>query len=164
MIKEVPITDEMLLAARAEVVEMGPVRGSLMNNSSNMFGFLGEQVALVSLPKATLCHTYDYDIKIPLKSDVVTVDVKTKQTTVAPKDFYTVMVMDRQKEQKCDYYAFCRVKFDMSVGWFFGVISKKDFFDNAEFLKAGDKDGTFTVKADCWSMAISEVEKYSAIS
>ena len=61
----------------------------------------------------------------------------------------------------CDMYAFVRVKNDLTVGWFLGVKTSKDYFEKARFLKKGDKDGDngFTVRGDCYNMKISELDK-----
>ena len=47
------------------------------------------------------------------------------------------------------------------AGWFLGVMQKEKYFINAKFLKAGTRDGDngFLVKADCYNLAISELQE-----
>ena len=47
------------------------------------------------------------------------------------------------------------------VGWFLGVVKKEDYFDRARFLKKDtiDEANNFRVKADCYNLAISELQE-----
>jgi hypothetical protein len=96
---------------------------------------------------------------IVLDDFMTTVDVKTKETACAPKPHYSCSVADYNTKQKCDYYAFVRVKKDLSVGWYLGVYPKKYYVKDAIFLKAGDfdPDNNFTVKSDCYNIPISKL-------
>lgn len=145
----------MLLAARADAVQMGQLNNSITKGQGNVAGFVGERIAQAVLG-GKLDNTYDYDLVLP---NGKTVDVKTKQTSVEPKDYYDCSVAAFNTKQKCDYYAFVRVKNDLSVGWFLGIISKEDYFKQARHLKKGDKDpsNNYTVRADCYNLAIREL-------
>ncbi len=153
MIKVI-VTDEMLLKAREKANEMGQLHNSILRGQGNMSGFIGEQVAL-SILGGSWVNTYDYDITV----GEYKVDVKTKQTTVAPRPFYECSVADFNTKQNCDAYAFVRVLKDYSVAWFLGVLTKQEYFDKAAFLKKGqvDPSNNFTVRADCYNVRIDQL-------
>ena len=153
MIKVI-VTDEMLLKAREKTNEMGQLHNSILRGQGNMSGFIGEQVAL-SILGGSWVNTYDYDITV----GEYKVDVKTKQTTVAPRPFYECSVADFNTKQNCDAYAFVRVLKDYSVAWFLGVLTKQEYFDKAVFLKKGqvDPSNNFTVRADCYNVRIDQL-------
>jgi len=53
-----------------------------------------------------------------------------------------------------------RVKYDMSMGWFLGMIKKNDFFLKATEHKRGDYDPSngFVFRADCYNLPIGELD------
>ena len=109
--------------------------------------------------QAEIKDTYDYDLKYGSK----TVDVKTKERTVAPRDHYNCTVADFNTKQKCDEYAFISVLNDYSYAWYLGKISKQDFYERAKFYKEGDLDPesprskNFYFRADCYNIPIREL-------
>lgn len=135
--------------------EMGRLRNSITEGNGNIAGFLGE-VLTRKLLGADQGNTYDYDI---ILNDGSTVDVKTKRTGVEPKDYYDCSVAALNTRQKCDYYAFVRVKDDYTFAWFLGLIPKQFYFNEARLLKKGHTDGDngFIVKSDCYNMTISDI-------
>tara|TARA_B100000287_G_scaffold226776_1_gene213903 strand:+ start:733 stop:1221 length:489 start_codon:yes stop_codon:yes gene_type:complete len=151
---QVNITDDMLLKAREKAIEMGRLHNSILRGSGNMSGFIGEQIALHVLG-GKWENTYDYDMQV----NGLRVDVKTKQTSVEPKPFYECSIAKFNTKQDCDAYAFVRVLNDFSVGWFLGVLTKKEYFDKATFLKKGEVDpsNNYTVKADCYNVRIDQL-------
>lgn len=153
----VTITNEMLAKARAKAKEMGRLRNSIERGGGNLAGFLGELIYL-EVEGGRWDNTYEYDVMRP---DGKTVDVKTKRTKVAPKPYYECSVADFNTSQDCDYYAFVRVSYDNSVGWYLGKIPRKTYYEKATFMKRGDLDpsNNFVVKADCYNLPISELEK-----
>jgi len=153
MIK-VEITEDMLAAANDKAIEMGKLNNSILNGEGSLAGFIGEQIALKVLG-GTWHNTYDYDIVVGSKR----IDVKTKQTTVAPLPHYECSVAAFNTRQKCDAYAFVRVLKDLSVGWFLGVSEKDQYFNTATFMKKGDIDpsNNFTVRADCYNLRIDKL-------
>jgi len=155
---EIKITQQMIDYASDQAQEMGEINNSIRHGKGNLVGFLGELVAQKVLG-GMLDNTYDHDL---LMDDfITTVDVKTKETTVAPKPYYDCSVADYNTRQQCDYYCFVRVKKDLSVGWYLGVYRKSDYIKDARFLKAGeiDTDNNYTVKADCYNLAISNLHQ-----
>lgn len=152
---EVVITDDMLVKARSLAVELGQLNNSITRGSGNLTGFLGELVANTVL-KGELQNTYDYDIMLPSGS---TVDVKTKLTSAVPLPTYQCSVAQYNTKQKCDYYAFVRVKNDYSVGWYLGFYEKEQFFKDAVLMKKGDVDGDngYVVKSTCYNLPINKL-------
>jgi hypothetical protein len=155
----VDITDDMVVKAKHKTMEMGRLNKSILNGAGTLAGFIGEQVAL-QVMGGEWSNTYDYDIVL---DNGQTVDVKTKQTSVPPLSYYECSVAKLNTKQKCDIYAFVRVKKDLSVAWFLGSKNKAEYFENAVFKKKGDKDGdnNFVVRSDCYNMAITDLDQPS---
>ena len=158
----VPITASMKRIATRNANRMGRIRNSITRGQGNSYGFLGEQITKLVLGGEIVNkgkkYNVDYDLVL---DDGTTVEVKTKKTTVEPKDYYECSVAKYNTKQKCDYYAFVRVLDTKQGGWFLGVMPKEKYFINAKFLKAGTRDGDngFLVRADCYNLAISALQK-----
>lgn len=158
---ELLITEKMLANAKKLASEMGQLNNSITKGEGNIVGFLGEEVALVVLSergnKCQRCNTYDYDIIANSKK----VDVKTKLTSVPPKEYYSCSVASFNTKQKCDYYAFVRINKNMDKAWWCGLYKKEDYYKDAIFMKKGqlDPDNNFVVKADCYNLPISRLKK-----
>ena len=155
--REIEISLDMIESARQKSVEMGMLNNSIIRGRGNITGFIGEQVALQCLGGA-LNNTFDYDIVLP---NGRTVDVKTKQTSVKPLPEYDCSVAKYNTKQKCDFYAFVRVKGDLTVGWYLGMIEKERYFEQAQFLTKGEVDPSngYTVKADCYNVKIRDLNE-----
>lgn len=159
---EVDISDAMINSARKKAKEMGRLQNSITMGMGNLVGFIGEEVAvhvIKKLHQRNVIHlnTYDYDILV----DDIRVDVKTKSTSVAPLPHYSSSVASFNTSQKCDVYAFVRVKKDLTTAWWCGVIEKDLFFKEAVFMKKGqmDADNKYVVKADCYNLPISQLRE-----
>ena len=152
---EVQITNAMREVAHDMSSEMGILKRSITRGQGNVYGFLGELVALDVLDGLHQ-NTMDYDIIV----DGYKIDVKTKKTTVKPKPDYDCSVADLTRKQNCDFYAFVRVLSDQSVGWFLGVKKAEQYFKDARYIKKGDYDNSngFTARANCYNMPISALE------
>ena len=154
-IKRVWITTAMKEKAKAKSEEMGKLNNSILKGDGNLTGFLGEIVAL-----KVLCgkeqNTYDYDIVL---DNGKTLDVKSKKTRLEPKTHYSCSVAAYNIRQKCDYYCFVRIRDDYKCGWVLGVYPKKQYFEDAVFLKQGQVDSAndYTVKADCYNLTIDKL-------
>jgi len=120
---EVVVTGEMLVTARDKAAEMGKLRNSITRGAGNIAGFIGEAIAQ-QVMGGVLANTYEYDL---ILCNGKTVDVKTKQTSVKPLETYECSIAGLNTTQECDYYAFVRVKNDLSVGWFLGVYEKQQY-------------------------------------
>ena len=154
---EVAISATMLVEARDKAAEMGRLRNSIINGAGNIAGFIGEAIAQKVLG-GELSNTYDYDLVLPSGK---TVDVKTKQTSVKPLETYECSIAALNTTQECDYYAFVRVKNDFTVGWYLGMYDKKQYMEDAVFMKKGTVDSSngYTVKSDCYNLKISELKE-----
>jgi len=154
---EIEVSDAVLLRARDMAEAMGKIRNSITAGQGNIAGFIGELI-VKELLGAEHQSTKDYDLVL---SNGETVDVKTKRTSVAPLAHYDCSVAKLSLHQQCDHYAFCRVKNDYTTCWFFGLIPHDRYFEIARFLKKGEVDpaNNFTVKSDCYNVAISEIAK-----
>jgi len=120
--------------------------------NGKLYGILAEELFLDKYP-GELKNTRHFDI---LYKDMK-IDVKAKSCKDIPLDTYTASVSDYQKKHPSDFYVFYRIKKDLKVAWELGGLSKKDFFDKAEFIKSGTRDGPFVCKVDMWSVPISDL-------
>lgn len=154
---EVAVSAAMLVEARDKAAEMGRLYNSIIRGAGNIAGFIGEAIAQQVLG-GKLSNTYDYDLVLP---DGKTIDVKTKQTSVKPLVTYECSIAALNTTQECDYYAFVRVKNDFTVGWYLGVYDKKQYMEDAVFMKKGtvDPSNGYTVKSDCYNLKISELKE-----
>lgn len=153
--KTIKIEQYHIDKAKALANDLGTLRNSITAGEGNLAGFLGE-VIVAEIIDAEHNNTYDSDLTW---FNNITVDVKTKRTTVEPKDYYECSIAAYNTTQQCDLYAFCRVSKDLSTLWFLGMIPKQTYFQNAKFLRKGQVDGDngFVVKADCYNMSIKNI-------
>ncbi len=147
-------TDEQKKLAHKLAKQMGSIRNSITQGEGNAAGFLGEIVVADSLGIERL-PTKDYDMAL---DDGRTVDVKTKRTTVVPKEYYDCSIASTSTHQKCDYYVFTRCAKDGTL-YILGDCGREDYFNRARFLKKGEQDGDngYIVRADCYNLPISEL-------
>ena len=99
-------------------------------------------------------NTFKYDLVLP---DGRRIDVKTKRSTVVPKEHYDCTVTDFQIDYDCDGYIFVRVLRTYEKGWVLGYISKDDFKKNCIFKKRGERDGKYTYKHSCYNVRIDDL-------
>ena len=153
---EIEISLDMIDKARSKSTELGVLKNSIIKGNGNIAGFVGEQIALRCLG-GEWHNTYEYDILMP---DGDCIDVKTKQTSVVPLPEYDCSIAKFNTKQKCNSYAFVRVKRDLTIGWYLGKINKETFFEKARFLKKGtvDPSNNYKVQADCYNIKIGELE------
>lgn len=149
------VRDDQVDQAKHMASDMGIIRNSIMNGSGNVAGFLGE-IVIADYFGFIHKNSYDYDL---ITEDNRTIDVKTKQTTVAPRNYYDCSVAAYNTRQNCDYYCFTRVSKEFDRLWFLGMIEKERYFSLARFLRQGDQDGDngFIVRADCYNLTINEI-------
>ena len=148
----------MIDVARHKTAEMGVLRNSILMGSGSIAGFIGEQLAHSCLG-GVIENTYEYDI---IMGDGTLVDVKTKQTSFTPLPYYDCSIANYNTKQKCDAYAFVRIKRDFTIGWYLGIIRKEEYFNRATFYKKGEVDpsNNYTVKADCYNLDIAALEEH----
>jgi len=154
--EEILITKDMINKAKAKANQMGTIKNSITKGQGNIAGFIGEEIVLNYLNEKDN-NSYDYDL---ILKDGRKVDVKTKRTTVKPRTNYDCSVAAFNTKQKCDVYIFCRILNDMSKGWILGYKDKEDYFNEARFMKKNEIDpaNNFRVKADCYNVAIEDLE------
>jgi len=154
---EVKLSSDIVHEATEKSAEMGRLNNSITGGAGNIAGFIGERIVADFLGEgAAIRNTYDYDIVF----EDITIDVKTKRTTVAPKPYYECSVAKLNTTQKCDVYAFTRVSKDLSTAWILGFKDKMKYFEEATMLTRGEVDpsNNFTVKSDCYNLRIDELD------
>ena len=152
----VNITQDMRDYAEQEALRMGKLNNSILSGKGNTAGFIGELVAH-QIFGGTIANTYDYDL---ILTNGLTVDVKTKRVTSAPRPHYECSVAAFNTKQQCDAYAFVRVDSKCKKAWFLGAMGKQEYFDAARFMKKGDVDpsNNFIVKADCYNLPLARLD------
>lgn len=160
---EVEITSAIVEHARRKATSMGTLNNSITDGEGNLAGFIGEELAN-QIINGEISNTYDYDI---IKGKVK-YDVKTKRCTSAPQSHYECSVAAFNTKQACDVYVFTRVWFDPKRrprwrrGYILGYMEKSEFYRRAKKLSRGDVDpaNNFTVKADCYNIAIKDLYQF----
>ncbi len=152
---EVKITPELVERAKKKTAHVGVLQGSITGSASHVVGAIGELI-VADLTGATEANTHDYDLVLNGKR----IDVKTKRCNTPPKTYYDCSVAAHGSKQDCDSYVFVRIKIDGTRAWVLGEIDKRDFYKNATHHRRGDidPDNGFVFKADCYNLAISELQ------
>jgi hypothetical protein len=150
----VTITTDMIDRATILAEKLGKLNNSILSGKGNFAGFLGQEMFLKQFGGVP-ANDYDFDIVYNGKR----IEIKTKNTTVTPRDYYMCSVAAYNTAQDSDYYAFCRVKVSDNIGWICGFYPKNKYFIDATFLKQGDydPDNDYYVRADCWNLPISKL-------
>lgn len=160
MIIALPISKSQVNRAKVRY-SFGVLNGSITKGKSSIFGALGEILVLDYFADRNVIDepTYDYDLII----DGHKVDVKTKATTVEPKNNYLCSISCANTHQKCDYYFFVRVDKSMEVGYLLGYIHKNSFYSLAFKKNKGDLDvNGFVFKDDCYNIAVEKLNPFNA--
>jgi len=153
--KNIKIEKEDINLAKKMASSMGTLNNSITKGQGNVIGFLGEIIVAKELG-ITLDNTYDYDLIFNNKK----IDVKSKKVSSAPRDYYECSVAALNTRQKCDLYAFTRIKNDLSEGWILGCLEKEKYLSDSKFLKKGsiDPDNNWKVLTDCYNLPINKLE------
>ena len=157
MIIQYKITNDIIDKA-STLYEFNNLNGSITEGKSQIFGAIGEMLIFNHFNDECIFEsTYDYDMIVKGYK----VDVKTKKVNTYPQDFHYASVSSFNTNQKCDYYFFCRVLSDMSLGYMCGYILKTEFYDKAVFKKKGDKDWNgWEFKDDCYNLRLDELHHF----
>lgn len=161
----VRINEKSIKLAKEKSLEMGELHNSIRAGKGNLIGFLGE-ILLAKEFGCDIVNTYDYDLICKQKFKI---DVKTKECTSPPRPYYNCTVADFNTKQKCDIYAFVRIKSDLSMAWLLGWVRKETFYQKAKFFKKGQVDPQsdlrppFKFRADCYNIKISELNTFKGI-
>jgi hypothetical protein len=155
MIYGVKISPEYIELAKEMAEEQGRLDHSVTGGRGTTSGFIGEFIFRDYID-GTQHNTFDYDI---IKNNL-TYEVKTKRTNYKPRSFYECGLYAYNLKQKCDYYAFTRVKNDYTVGWILGVKPKQEYLDMAVLHKKGEVNGQngHIYPRDTWDVKISELD------
>jgi len=156
----VEISKEQIERAK-KLYSFKELKGSIMNGKSNIYGALGE-IIIYDLSKNKKLNvdfnsTYDYDLII----NGYKIDVKTKRTTVTPKENYLCSISSFNTSQKCDIYFFLRINENLKECYLLGYKDKTEFFKEASFNKKGSLDvNGWSFKDDCYNLEIRKLEKF----
>lgn len=138
--------------------EFNKLKNSITSGDGNIAGALGEVVVRDAF-KGLQANTYDYDLILNSK----TVDVKTKRFASwrTPNRDWNLNVSDYNAKQRCDYYCFVGVTYDLSAVYIFGFITKEDFIRKSKFRRKGEVDpngdGVWTFKCDCHNIQVRDL-------
>ena len=151
---ELEITNEMRERAEERLQNIPELRNSITKNKAKLHGLLAEEM-LAPYLGATVEDHYDYDLSI----GEIKLDSKTVRTKVEPLPQYMVSLADYNVTQKCDYYVFSRITYDMTRGWFVGMMHKEFFMANASRHYKGEPEGDngHRVTANCRKMSIEDL-------
>ena len=153
-LKHINLNDDELEQAKKLTFDLGHIKNSITKGAGNIAGFSGELMVAKYLG-ADLTHTKDYDI---IFNDLK-IDIKTKRTNYIPQLHYECSIAKTSLHQSCDSYVFVRVLPSFKEGWILGYKSKKDYFNEAVFLKKGEIDpsNNWKVSLDCYNLPISSL-------
>ena len=130
-----PIGPQTLKAAQGMADKMGTLKNSITKGAGNVPAFVGE-IMVQQLIGAKRQNTFDYDM---ITAKGTRIDVKTTMTSVAPIYTYDCKISAYYK-QACDYYAFCRVNYNLEMAWLVGFYPSAQFFTDARHYNAGEAD------------------------
>jgi hypothetical protein len=129
----VDLTKEMKLHAQERIERQPTSRNSITNGNGKYGGALGVEAILVTYPKSILRDTYDYDVSI----EDVTLEIKTTERTVQPKEDYYGHVSGYNTTQKADFYVFISLLAKMKA-YVVGYLAPTEFYNKfAEFSQKG---------------------------
>jgi hypothetical protein len=158
---EISVTEEMVLHANKNAKELGHLRNSIMSGEGNLVGFLGEEATkkYLGIPLGTKVDDKDLIYNCDLIFNSESIDVKTKKTTVIPKDYYEASICASNIKQTCKYYVFTRALCENNQAipskiFIMGYILKDEYYEKARFLQEGQIDGSnnFRVRKDCYNL------------
>jgi hypothetical protein len=148
--------------ARAEnLYEFKALNNSITKGKSNIFGAIGEIMVndyfINKGADVNFTSTYDYDMII----DGYRIDVKSKKTTVVPKQHYLCSISNFNTNQNCDFYFFTRINENLKYCYLLGYKKKSDFFNESVFNKKGSLDvNGWSFKSDCYNLKISKLVRF----
>ena len=161
--KKFKLSQQLIDRAQKRADKLPLLNNSIRKGEGALVAYFGEEVAKHVLG-GEIKDTYDYDLVYHNPcSGHFTVDVKTKERTVAPQLNYNCTVADFNPNQDCDEYVFVSVMKDLSYAWYLGKIDKSEFYQKARFYKEGDYDPespprkSFYFRADCYNIPIREL-------
>lgn len=159
-----------LLADAAERAARIPrIRRSMRGHEANEVGVLGELVALDYFRSLGLEVEHVDTANEDFLVEGLTVDVKAKERSVAPRPNYTCTVPDLQiGRQDPDAYLFVSLTRAGEPGggvarfgeaWILGSLLRQEFLNRATHYDAGDHDPSngWTTTIPCWQVEIRDL-------
>jgi len=161
---EVDITDDMVTEAKDKAAELGKLNNSIRGGKGNIVGFLGELAIIKAFPEAKAINTYDADLELMGYS----MEVKTKDRTVAPRSSYEASVANFNTRQNADLYVFVSLlrKANTYVkAYVVGYTKKPAYIEQARRIEKGDIDPSngWAASADCWNMEYSKLKEFKLV-
>ena len=156
---QVEITKDIFDSAVDRAKSLGELNNSITHGQGNLAGYIGEELCKRWM-FGEIVDTYDYDLVV----QNIKYDVKTKRCTSKSKPFYDCSIAKFNTRQRCDRYVFVRVLFKdgkfPGQAWILGEKDKTEYFNQARYLRKGQIDpaNNFVVKADCYNMAIKNLD------
>lgn len=155
------ITIRIKSSQKIRAIERYPFRnlpGSFTEGESQIYGALGEILIIdyfkyqgFSVDEGS---SYEFDLRVEGR----TVEVKTKRTTVRPKNDYLCSVANFNPSQSAEFYFFVRVSEDLETGYLLGYYPTEKFKKDAFFRKAGEKDvNGWEFKKDCYNIKVEDL-------
>ena len=152
---QIKITPDIISRAKKKAASVGNLQGSITGSLSNVVGAIGE-IIVEEYVGGEPVNSKDFDLIVGNRR----VDVKTKRCNTTPSPNYDCSVAAHGSKQDCDSYVFVRILTDHSKAWILGEIPKETFYKKATRYNRGDVDPAngFTFRADCYNLAIQELE------
>ena len=90
-----------------------------------------------------------------------TVECKCVCCSGKPASHFNGHVAAYNTAQKCDWYAFGRMRYDNKIGWLCGFIRPKDFYKLAVPMRTGDEDPNsqhpYQAQAACFDLSYGQM-------
>lgn len=122
----------------------------------NLTGMLGEVLFQKLFPNAIRSNNINYDFIL----NGHTIDVKSKIVNSVPQpDFVASVFKYSYEKQKNDYYVFMRIDKSLKVGYYLGMIGKKDFLDKAVLFRKGEDttNNRFIYQKDTYNVFLNQL-------
>lgn len=156
---EVEITKEIIEEATRRSDYKDNLTNSIRNGDGIFVGEIGEIIFANLLKENNIDHTiektYDYDLIVGRR----TFDIKTKDRTVKPLDYYECSINAETYKQKAEYLAFVSLNLSENKGYILGVSNKFYYMKNATFVPRWsiDPSNGFKAHTDMWNLPIKKL-------
>lgn len=147
---EFDITPEFKKKILQSAAEMPVYDKSILKGAGNEHGRAGEMIVMHVLGvkmeiRRVSATQYEYDLVTKdRKGATVKLEVKTARCSGEdpPMEHYACNVWQRdgREPQKCDYYIFVRVNYEMTKAWIIGKIKQEVFLDICHVKERGSID------------------------
>ena len=148
--------------ASIDARKMGVLPNSFTYGKGNGIGMLAEIVAASWLgAERVRPPVYSHDLVL----NNLTIDVKCKRCSSEPQPDYLASVVAKKKEVgiKADLLLFARIMDDRSLAYLCGWLPTEEFVKQAEFIKAGTRDGGFIHRVDGFHVPLSKLNPMESL-